>query len=242
MKTKKILSIISIAGITFLVGACSETISNVEDLIAPVNEEKSIALEQVSSDSCTFSGVLSEIEIEGIMAMREEEKLARDVYRFFYEKYNFIIFNNISKSENVHTNAILRIINAYGLEDPALEGDGEFTNSIFDELYSTLTKQGSESLTAALKVGAFIEEFDINDLNGLLNTTENTDIIRVYNNLLRGSEFHLKAFTNVLVRQGEIYSPTIITEEEYLEIVGEPVVSVQPNTGTGVCDGTGPNS
>jgi len=111
------------------------------------------------------------------------------------------------------------LINGYGLEDPALPAEGEFSKSLFADLYKQLTEQGSTDLVSALKVGAFIEEYDIADLKRLIGATENADIKRVYGNLLRGSTFHLRAFTSVLTKQGETYEPKIITEEEYREII-----------------------
>ena len=225
MKIRKLVLNAFLAIGSILIVSCSETINQVEDTLATTEEEKSSEVEPAAGDSCILSGELSDAEIAGIMEMREEEKLARDVYLFFYDMYGYITFNNISKSEQAHSNAMKYLIDGYGLEDPFLENPGEFTNPDFAELYSTLTQQGSESLVAALKAGAFIEEYDINDLQNLLEETQNADIIRVYSNLLRGSNFHLRAFTFALARQGETYTPTIITEDEYQEITGGSTIS-----------------
>ena len=83
--------------------------------------------------------------------------------------------------------------------------EGEFTNVYLDGLYKTLTDAGSVSLVEALKVGVFIEETDIDDLNeGIAATQPHRDIIRVYSNLLDGSLNHLDAFCSDLARQGVI--------------------------------------
>ena len=74
-------------------------------------------------------------------------------------------------------------------------------------------------MVEALKVGAFIEEYDIADLQRHLAEIQNATIARVYGNLLRGSKFHLKAFTNALKVQGATYTPTVISEEEYQDII-----------------------
>lgn len=222
MKTIKLTTIFVAAGMAFLFAACSETESideslNLDESIDFV--DKSAELEALLRDSCTFSGTLTESEIEGLMEMREEEKLAGDVYTKFYEIYGIPIFNNISKSENVHTTAVLYLINGYGLQDPAVDGVGEFANAAFGELYKTLTEKGAVNIDEALKVGAFIEEYDIADLQRLLDEMQNADVKRVYGNLLRASTFHMKAFSNVLKLRGETYSPTIISNEEYQEIL-----------------------
>lgn len=244
MKTRNLFTMLAIAGITLFFVSCSEAINNVEDSIVNLAEEKSTATATAPIDSCTFSGILTEADIAGLMEMREEEKLARNVYIHLYKTHNYIVFSNISKAENVHMSAILYLMNGYGLEDPALPGEGEFTNPLFADLYQQLTQNGEANLTDALKVGAFIEEYDIADLWRLIDETENADLKRVYGNLLRGSEFHLRAFTNVLKVQGENYEPTIITNEQYQEILenSDDSETETINTSFGTCDGTGPNT
>jgi len=59
---------------------------------------------------------------------------------------------------NRASNAIKGFLDFYGIDDPALPGIGEFSNSELQELYNTLIQSGSTSLTDALKVGATIEE------------------------------------------------------------------------------------
>lgn len=248
MKTRKLLFSAFWALSSILIISCSETINQVEDTLASANDEKSSEVALAPGDSCTFSGELTETEIAGLMEMREEEKLAHDVYSTFFEMYDYVIFNNISKSENAHTSAVLYVMAGYGLEDPATGEEGMFTNPTFNELYASLTAKGSASLAEALRVGAFIEEYDINDLQNLLEETQNEDVIRVYSNLLRGSKNHLRAFTYALARQGETYIPTVISEEQYQEILEDsntsewtPGYYYYNSADSTACDGTGPN-
>lgn len=248
MKTRNTITHLVTIGIAVLFVSCSETLNGVDETIAAEELVKSTETTAVSADSCTFNGILSEADIAGLYEMREEEKLARDVYIYFYEKYEHLVFNNISKSEDAHTSAVLYLINGYGLEDVALPGEGNFSNPLFADLYEQLTKQGSTDLLAALKVGAFIEEYDIADLWKLIDETENIDMKRVYSNLLRGSEFHLRAFSNAIKQQGSEYEPTIISAEQYYEILdnssdSENVEDTETNTTPPAnCVGTGPNS
>jgi hypothetical protein len=140
--------------------------------------------------------------------MREEEKLARDVYLFLYDKWNSRIFTNISASEQTHMDAIKTLLVRYGIPDPAADkGQGEFTNQELQDLYNDLIQQGSISLVEALKVGVFIEETDISDLNEGIASTRRKDIKTVYSNLLQGSLNHLKAFVSNLANNGIIYEP-----------------------------------
>jgi hypothetical protein len=150
-----------------------------------------------SSTVCDFTATLTDAEIATLMHMREEEKVARDVYTKFYELYNMPVFRNIAISEQRHMDAVLNLIIGYGLTDPvAGKGPGEFTPS-FQGLYDELIARGT-NLTEALKVGVAIEELDITDLEEAIESTEVAALLRVYNNLLAASKNHLNAFNSKL--------------------------------------------
>lgn len=167
----------------------------------------------------TFTTITAEEEA-GLLFMREEEKLAHDIYVNMFELWGMPVFDNISKSETIHTNRILALINYFDLEDPALPGIGEFSNTDLQDLYDQLMIQGSDSLVAGLIVGATIEEVDILDLLTHLETTENPSISMVYTNLEKGSEAHLRAFVNILAFQGYTYEPQFLSQELFDEIMG----------------------
>jgi hypothetical protein len=166
--------------------------------------------------------VLSENEEAGLIYMREEEKLAHDVYVTLYAKWGLPLFSNIANSEATHTSAIKILLDRYGIADPAAgNGVGEFTNPTLQGLYDQLVAQGSKSLADALKVGAAIEEIDILDLQTRLAQTGNADIQLVYGNLMKGSENHLRAFTSTLQRQtGETYIPQYLDQNSFNTIAG----------------------
>ena len=140
----------------------------------------------VSASSSTVTA-LTDDEIQWLTYMREEEKLARDVYLSLYDEWNMRIFSNIAASEQKHTDAVKTLLVRYGIPDPAAgNAQGEFTNPDLQDLYDQLIQQGSVSKVEALKVGVFIEETDIDDLNAAIATTTHEDIRTVYNNLLQG--------------------------------------------------------
>ncbi|NQU85114.1 MAG: DUF2202 domain-containing protein [Mariniphaga sp.] len=165
-----------------------------------------------------FADQLSKAEKEGIQLMREEEKLAQDVYLFLYDQWGLPIFSNISYSETRHFNAVGYLLENFKISDPALPEMEKFQNKEIAFLYDSLTQKGSESLVEALKVGAFIEEFDIADLQKLLASNTDTIIEGNYQNLLRGSNNHLRAFTGQLESRGEIYNPVILDKTAFLEV------------------------
>jgi hypothetical protein len=163
---------------------------------------------------------LSETERDGLLFMREEEKLARDVYYTLYEKWGLQIFSNIAQSEQTHTEAVRNLLEKYNVSDPVTNEDiGVFANSDLQKLYNDLTERGSTSIEEALRVGALIEDLDINDLNQEITKADNEDIILVYENLTRGSRNHLRSFVSQLSTRGETYTPEYITQAEYDGII-----------------------
>lgn len=170
-------------------------------------------------------------EAAGLIHMREEEKLARDVYTKLYAKWGARAFYNISLSEQRHMDAVGRLLERYGLADPAEnKAAGEFQNPDFQDLYLELTKRGEQSLVEAFKVGAEIEEMDIRDLEGAIASTDNDDLLIVYRNLLWGSQNHLRAFIGHLEALGESYSPKYLSEAQLTDILSAGSAS---GTGTG---------
>lgn len=164
---------------------------------------------------------LSDIEIAGLIFMREEEKLAHDVYTKFYDVWNSQIFGNISNSEQTHAEAVLILIEKYNLIDPVgNSGEGIFQNADLQNLYTDLVNDGLNSLEDALKVGAAIEEIDILDLQAQLESVvDNQDIAYVYENLLKGSRNHLRAFVKNMNTLGINYQPQYLSTADYNEII-----------------------
>ncbi|MBN2547683.1 MAG: DUF2202 domain-containing protein [Anaerolineales bacterium] len=166
------------------------------------------------------SGDLSAAETEALLFMREEEKLAHDVYLTLYEQWGLAIFQNIASSEQEHTDTVKSLLERYGLQDPASTQVGVFSNPELQSLYDKLVAQGSQSLAEALKVGAAIEEIDILDLEERLAVTDNADLQQVFNNLLNGSYNHLRSFVSTLQSQtGETYQPQYLSPEAYQAIL-----------------------
>lgn len=134
--------------------------------------------------------------IDSLKFMREEEKLARDTYLALYALWGNNLFNNIAQSEQSHMDAMLMLLDTYGIEDPAVNEAGVFTNSDLQALYDELVETGAESLESALKVGALIEEVDIRDIEAGKAVITAQDILSVYDNLLCGSRNHLRSFAS----------------------------------------------
>ena len=171
--------------------------------------------------------------------MREEEKLARDVYMklsAMYPKHR--IFGKIDDSEQKHTDAVRAMINKYGLDDPNTNDNvGVFTGEdygwYFTEKFNLLVERASLSELDALYVGAFIEELDMMDINqcpqvivetdnGINDVsecgkvyTDNSDVNNLYASLLDGSDSHLEGYVrNIEKYIGKGNSPALVLPQE----------------------------
>jgi len=185
----------------------------------------------------TPTGQLTQEEIDGLLYMVEEEKLAHDVYATLYQKWGLQIFNNIAESEATHVNAVRTLLEKYNITDPTKdEPVGVFTNPDLQALYNQLIEMGSKSAVDALKVGALIEETDIIDLQERIDQTDKLDIIAVYENLMMGSRNHLRAFVKTLSNYGVTYEPQLLSMEEYEAIIN----SAMETGGNGQGHGNGP--
>jgi hypothetical protein len=225
MKTKNFLSFVVIMSFLSLTSSCSKEISGTEEVVA--SSQTLASTVQIDADLksanlvvpciltgtipdvpvqlCVISGTVTESESTGLLFMREEEKMARDVYAYLYAKYKLIVFGNITKSENAHMLAVLRLVTAFKIKDNSNNNPGEYTNTHIRDLYQQLITMGNISLIDALKVGVLIEQTDISDLQKELLSVKNTSIKTVYTNLMAGSNAHLKAFSWNLNIKGVVF-------------------------------------
>ena len=91
---------------------------------------------------------LSSEEIAALKFMREEEKLANNVYKLLGTTWaaQTRVFTNIANSEASHTEAIRQLLVRYTLADPAANlADGVFQNQTLQQLYNSLIAQGTLS-------------------------------------------------------------------------------------------------
>ena len=193
------------------------------DSVAQTTIDSTPATTQADDD--TLGGLsLSDDELAGLLWMREEEQLAYDVYTTLHEQWGLRIFENIAGSESTHVDAALGVLADYGIADPADGNDlGEFTEAQIQALFDQLVEQASASLEAALEVGAFIEELDINDLRIRSAATDTLALTDLYALLEHGSRNHLRAFTSQLEMRDATYEPTQLDAYAYEEIVSSPM-------------------
>ena len=158
-----------------------------------------------------------------LCALREEEKLARDVYRTLFAATSINVFDNIARSEQMHTDAVAAQLAARGIPDPVTDDTtGVFRAPVFQELYASLTLEGRMSDVAALRVGATIEDLDLRDIREMQARTMDASALALYDNLACGSRNHIRSFTGQLESRGERYEAMYITPAELAAILAGP--------------------
>ena len=130
--------------------------------------------------------------------MREEERVARDLYTKLASSSGELIFTRIAASEQRHLEAVERLMTSQGM-DPGAAGTtvGRYAVPDLQAAYDRWLAQGRASDEAAYKVGVELERQDIADLKGL-DVADGTTGARVVAALLNGSEHHLAAFTKAV--------------------------------------------
>ncbi|MCK5846023.1 MAG: DUF2202 domain-containing protein [Bacteroidales bacterium] len=175
--------------------------------------------ENDNNDNTPITSEISKAEADGLIFMREEEKLARDAYIYMYNEWGANIFNNISKSEQKHMDLLLKRLEQYNLTDNVSPDTGVFNNTDLQDLYDQLISYGKDSLVAGLIVGATIEEVDIIDLEKYILETNNEDLKCTYDVLLLGSRNHLRGFIKNLDNNSYSYSPQFLSQDAYDAII-----------------------
>lgn len=204
MRTMKMLIVTVALSVFTLISLSAQPLEEQQNVV-----ETQVVVQETLEDSA-----------EGILYMREEEKLARDVYLTLYDYWGFRTFIQIAQSEQKHMDSVGALIVGQGLEDPIVDAQvGEFKNTTLAALYTTLVQQGLQSPTDAYRVGAIIEDLDIYDLENFLSLTDDAAEKAVYSNLLRGSENHMRSFLKQLSRYGQSYEAQYITSERLALIV-----------------------
>lgn len=168
---------------------------------------------------------LDQAMIEAVTLLREEEKLARDVYLAMTVLYELSVFPNIARSEQQHMDLVAMILDRYDIPDPAAGmGVGEFSDPWVQGLYDDLTDAGEVSLIDALIVGATIEDVDIYHLDHILDHTPAYDDIHlIVQNMVAGSRNHMRGFVGALDKRNRTYSAQWIEQTLLDEILSTPM-------------------
>ncbi|MGB5111654.1 MAG: DUF2202 domain-containing protein [Mycobacterium sp.] len=144
-------------------------------------------------------GPLSDGERADLVLMREEERLARDLYQRFHQAWGVPIFDNIAASEQRHYDAIGRLLKYYSIPDPSVgRPPGVYAETELQDAYDVWLARGLSSVEGAYAVGVELETGDIADLSAAVEGSDEAAIHQVYANLRAASENHLRAFDGAI--------------------------------------------
>jgi len=208
--------------LSLVITGCGPEGSGGENSIATTDVAGSTSVDDTALDDLSTTKVngLDATEASHLTFMREEEKLARDVYLTLADLYpDQRVFNQIAtRAEQTHTDTMRDKLDQFNLHDPNPNTNelpssiGVFTGDewgwYFTEKFALLTAKGEVSELDALYVGAFIEELDMHDIvvcpqvmidRGFsspcgLEYTDERSLQTAYSALVSGSESHLRAY------------------------------------------------
>ncbi|MDP3452977.1 MAG: DUF2202 domain-containing protein [Bacteroidales bacterium] len=239
MKTKSLIYLFA-AILTIGLISCEKNELPLEETLNTELEVISVAADGtttfVTTNLCPVFDTTAELtanEIEFLYAVREDEKLARDVYTYFFDKFELAPFSRIAKAEANHIAAVERLFYFYSISYPAVAPMGEFNDADRKAYYESLINKGDTALEA-YKATAYLEEKDVADYTLVLGSIQNPNIKMVIENLIKGSSNHLRASVRQVNALGGTYAPAFLTQEKYDQIVnssfqnGKPLIGVKP--------------
>ena len=166
---------------------------------------------------------LSAAEQQDLLALREEEKLARDVYATLAARWHLRPFENIVGAEQAHMDMVQAALEHQGLPDPVQDlPAGRFASAPVQALYERLCAQGLQSPQEAVAVGLHVEELDIADLRAAAARTASARLRELYAELERGSRNHLRAFFRWQQQLGGAYEPRHLPAQDFQAIATSP--------------------
>jgi hypothetical protein len=158
--------------------------------------------------------VLSEQARSALLFQIDEERMARELYLAFGERWNLRPFRNIVQAETRHEAVLRALAKRAGLSLPETVA-GRFTTAAVQERYDTLLARGRQSAEEALRTGALVEEQDIADLRALAKSTDNAELRQVVAALERASGHHLAAFVR---NMGNSYTAQVLPAADVIAL------------------------
>lgn len=224
MKTK--LLPVALLGLLFALSSCSkfEDIDRANDAPLTLLSVESDGTSMLTRANITpVLGVtppLTADEIEFLYAMREDEKMSRDLYASFSGQHpSATQIDKIARAEDSHIACIEAVLDYYEIDYPAQGANGVFEDAERQERYNDLVGKAA-TLTDAFSTMALVEEETVFAYNSLQSQIENANISLVVANISRASSNHLRAAVRQLMALGGSYTPSFLTAEEFDAIVG----------------------
>lgn len=173
-------------------GAVGGTALATQPATAPMSTVAAVPMADISSQGA-----------DDLRFAREEERMARDLYRLLADHYDGARpFANIVNAEQRHYDVIGTLLTRYGIADPSAgKSPGIYADPAIQNLFDDWKARGLTGWPEALQVGIALEKHDVADLEKLSSGNGlPSDVKTAYANLLGGSRNHLAAFTRASQR------------------------------------------
>lgn len=170
----------------------------------------------------TVTASLSADEIEFLFALREDEKMARDLYTVFAAKYSTAPqIDRIAAAENSHIAYVEAVLDYYEISYPAMTAAGLFEDAKRQAIYNELADK-SGTLLEVYATMAAVEEESVSAYKSVQSEITNENIALVITNMIKASSNHLKAAVCQIIVGGSTYTPLYLSAEEFGTIVNLP--------------------
>jgi hypothetical protein len=200
----RIMVALAAAGCVALPTAANAATGADESNVPPVSIQEQTRVYGPQPGS-TVKAPLTAEEVTTLQLIREEEKLAHDVYADLFPYCRNKVFKAIAKQEAAHFKTIGKMLKLFGVPDPAVGSPGVFSTPELQAAYADYLARGMVSCVEAYKVGVDIEMQDIADLGNAMDETDRAPLEQHYRHLLIGAENHLRMFQLRLQAEGETY-------------------------------------
>jgi len=159
-------------------------------------------------------------EQRDLQRIREQRKLARDLYWDLAKHWGSLVLVRLGAAEQAHLNALDTLLDHYDLSDPvAGPAVGESGDPKFHALHAQIVEVGHRSEMAASQAGLLVEEMSLSDLAAARARTRRPEIAAVYDDLLRDSRNHLRALFRQMQRFEGEYVPQSLSLSDFEAIV-----------------------
>lgn len=158
-------------------------------------------------------------EIEFLFAMREDEKVAIDLYTAFATQYPTATqFSRIAAAEATHIAVAETVLGYYEVTYPALGAAGVFADAERQAQYQELLAKAT-TLQAAFEAMATLEEENIAAYKAVEANITNANLKLIVSNMIKASSNHLKAAVRQLTALGVTYTPAYLDQATFYNII-----------------------
>jgi len=164
---------------------------------------------------------LSDLEIDGIRFIREEEKASKDYVLSMDILFDENLLDQLYEVERTHYQAGLFAIEKYGLADPTSgKARGNFTSPNIQAFYDTAISDGQGGTSDAIHAAARLQEASYVTITNQLNrVANNRDLRMVYHALATATRNHIRLTISRLDELGLTYEPRFLSVSDFQDII-----------------------